>query len=190
MLQCEPNVHIVEEDWQKEHPHLKSCHILFTEHQNKSTTLKQHSVKHEMGSGVFERYWWDPTATALTSWPHKYLEYAVILGSLLPPWNSMQATCCERLVGEEKNSLSQGKTSVEMQQNVVLWCTNDLWTIYPLIFSLVYLSKRLSSSVNSPSDIRIHRALLVGRAHRKNIKAQFIEHLNKKHAVWLLCLGL
>ena len=97
------------------------------------------------------------------------------------PWNSRRATGCERLVG--KNPLSQGRTSVEMHLNVAQRCRSDLWSIYPLICFLVYLT-------SIPLDIGAHRALLVGRAHHKNIKAQFIWRLNKKHAVWLLCLGL
>lgn len=57
---------------------------------------------------------------------------------------------------------------------------------------MINLSSNMLSGLSHqhPLDIGAHRALLVGRAHHKNIKAQFILRLNKKHAVWLLCLGL
>lgn len=71
------------------------------------------------------------------------------------------------------------------------WNASECCTAVHKWFMINLSSNMLSGlSHQHPLDIGAHWALLVGRAHHKNIKAQFIWCLNKKHAVWLLCLGL
>lgn len=79
MLLCVPNVYTVKfwtteiNSWLKDVSSLRQ-QPHFTQ-PNKFTTLKQQSIKNRESSRVFEHHWWDPTATALSTWLHKYLQW-------------------------------------------------------------------------------------------------------------------
>lgn len=155
MLLCVPNVYTVK-FWTTEiNSRLKDVSSLrqqphFTQH-NKFTTLKQQSIKNRESSRVFEHHWWDPTAIALSTWLHKYLQWYLAVSV------SLKQHASHRLwkTGRKIFVVPKKDHCWNASACLVQWCTND--TVYNVI------SNMLTSLFHQhPLDIRTNKTLLVG----------------------------